>query len=433
MKKDYIENNREEEAAGRKKILTEAIILAILVAALTASTILTLTSNIGKALSYQKPIYGLIIGCDETAHIKHSDTIILVSYFTKSKLLRILSIPRDTYIVSPELKTHRINEIFASVYTKTKNVSLAAKTLKTYVENLIFKGKQKIYFWIVFDYASFQKLINAVGKVKIEVSEPMSYDDNYGHLHIRFSTGIHHLDGKKALDYVRYRSMPHGDIDRIVNQQYFIRQLLYQKILTPKFVLKMPLLLNIFYNISTNLPIFDFILLAQEIKNFDLDKIHLLLLPGKFESTYWKPNMEALSVIETLFTKEDSNNIPSNVSSLPLTRWKSPTRNRDEEKVYVEVWNATKKPKLAFWVRNFLIKDNIDVLRWGNYGSYRKTTTIIDKTGNIEKVNRVLKYFPHAKLITNIEKEPAVEIKIILGEDFDPQKLLNLSQPKPLL
>jgi LCP family protein required for cell wall assembly len=422
MKKDYTED--KQKSKERKKLITEIVIFAVLLTIIAVSTILTLLSDIGKALSYQKPIYGLIIGCDETSSVKHSDTIILVGYFTKSKLLRMLSIPRDTYILSPESKTHRINEIFATIYAKTKDVKNAAETLKIFVENIVFKGKRKISFWIVFDYSSFQKFINVLGNVKIDIHEPMSYDDNYGHLHIHFSTGIHYLDGKKALEFVRYRSMPHGDIDRITNQQYFIRQLLYQKILTPKFILKMPLLLNVITEISTNLSVFDFILLSQEIKNFNPSRTHLLLLPGKFEYTYWKPNLEALNIISTLFTEEGNENVATNAS---LAKYKDVVKSKDE-KVYVEVWNATRKQKLALWVRNFLIKDNIDVLRWGNYGGYRQTTTIIDKTGNIHKVNKILKYFPNAKLITNIEKEPEEEIEIILGEDFDPQKLLNFSQ-----
>ena len=60
------------------------------------------------------------------------------------------------------------------------------------------------YFFTI-DYQGFRSLIDAMGGVYVKVNEPMHYDDSWGKLHIHFDPGTYLLDGKKSLEYVRFR------------------------------------------------------------------------------------------------------------------------------------------------------------------------------------------------------------------------------------
>ena len=74
------------------------------------------------------------------------------------------------------------------------------------------------------------------------MEENMKYYDPYQNLNINIKAGHRTLDGKNALDYVRYRDDGLGDIGRIRRQQKFINALL-DKVLSPSTVVKIiPLL-----------------------------------------------------------------------------------------------------------------------------------------------------------------------------------------------
>jgi polyisoprenyl-teichoic acid--peptidoglycan teichoic acid transferase len=51
------------------------------------------------------------------------------------------------------------------------------------------------------------------------VHQAVNYDDNWGHLHIHLTRGVHHLDGDRAVSYSRFRHDWCGDPCRITRQQ----------------------------------------------------------------------------------------------------------------------------------------------------------------------------------------------------------------------
>lgn len=78
--------------------------------------------------------------------------------------------------------------------------------------------------FLAVDFGGFIKAVDALGGVDVCVQKPME-DDELG---LIFSApGKHHVDGRKALDFARARkvvSESRSDYDRIVRQQYLIRQ-----------------------------------------------------------------------------------------------------------------------------------------------------------------------------------------------------------------
>ncbi len=57
-------------------------------------------------------------------------------------------------------------------------------------------------------------------------------------------------------------------------------------------------------------------------------------------------------------------------------------------------------------------------MRWGNFGIYKKYTTVIDRLGDIELAHKVAKVVGSSVVKTEIDKTRFVDLSIVLGNDF---------------
>lgn len=163
----------------------------------------------------------LILGVDERADdIGRSDVIVYLDINQSG--VKILSIPRDTYVEITSIGFTKINHAYA--YGK----EYAAK--KT-TEKLLGKN---IDYTVVFNIPQAEEIINQLGGIDVSIDDQIDYDDPYddnGGLSIHFTPGKYHLDGNEAVKYLRFRS-DDGDIGRIKRQQEVFKSLLY-KFLNP--------------------------------------------------------------------------------------------------------------------------------------------------------------------------------------------------------
>ena len=56
----------------------------------------------------------------------------------------------------------------------------------------------------------------------MSIPRRMNYDDPYQDLHIHFEPGLQHLDGERALEYVRWRGDARADLARVERQRGFL-------------------------------------------------------------------------------------------------------------------------------------------------------------------------------------------------------------------
>ncbi len=147
-----------------------------------------------------------------------SDSIIVVNYnFDKNKLTTI-GLPRDIW--SPPLRD-RINSAYAYGVAKG-NTQTGIKLAKATIETVI---NQPIHYAVVIDFDKFKKLIDYVGGVDITVktsftdseypiegkeNDTCGGDPDYKcrYTQVTFDKGMQHMDGERALVFVRSR---HGD------------------------------------------------------------------------------------------------------------------------------------------------------------------------------------------------------------------------------
>jgi LCP family protein required for cell wall assembly len=165
----------------------------------------TLAKQDGLLLSHSSNI--LLLGTDHSANesrtgLRHSDSIMLLRTDPSRHRLTFLSIPRDLRVSIPGYGEDKINAAF-----QIGGAPLAIRTVAG------FTGVP-INHVVIIDFGEFEKLIDAVGGVDINVPAPIQsdkFDCPYSATRCQswdgwhFRAGTQHMNARRALIYSRIR------------------------------------------------------------------------------------------------------------------------------------------------------------------------------------------------------------------------------------
>jgi len=212
----------------------------------------------------------LVLGTDESG--LRSDVIMIFSFSEKENTINSVSVPRDTRV-----KLYG-NYQKVNVALTLGGEELAIETVKE-ITGIPIHEFAKVNFQAVSD------IVDAVDGVEFDVPQDMYYKDPYQDLVIDLEKGTQVLDGKQALQLLRFRQYPMGDLQRIQVQQDFIKAAFEQKAKV-KYVLKAGKIYSaIQENISTSLSVSEVTKLARAVKGNGVDSINSFELP-----TYMSPS-----------------------------------------------------------------------------------------------------------------------------------------------
>lgn len=151
------------------------------------------------------------IGGGGRAGANLTDTIMIVSIDPVAKDVALLSLPRDLWVRVPDFWTMKINAAYSSSLERAlengsteDDAKLAGfTTLEDTIEEYI---GVPIHYHAMVDFEAFEKGVNAVGGVDVQVEEPL-YDSflstkNNG---LIAAEGLQHFDGITALQYSQSR------------------------------------------------------------------------------------------------------------------------------------------------------------------------------------------------------------------------------------
>lgn len=214
----------------------------------------------------------LVAGKDKVG--SNTDAIMVVRFDAENYTLNVVSIPRDTYM----------NTTYRNKKANTLYGSGGADGMMDNIAN--FVGFRPDGYAIV-DLDAFMKLVNAIGGVDYYVPQNMDYDDDVQDLHIHFTKGNTHMNGQKAMEYIRFR---HGyvdqDIGRIDAQHDFLMTAAKQ-ILANKDKVPVTTLIDIVLNdVKTGLKLEECTWLASELLKLDAENIHFYTMPGNYNDYY---------------------------------------------------------------------------------------------------------------------------------------------------
>jgi LCP family protein required for cell wall assembly len=159
----------------------------------------------------------LVVGSDHRASDgsapSRSDTLMLVRIDPRTKLISVLSLPRDLYVPINGQCCYKINDAYSF-----GGLKLALRTVKEVT------GIKPNYLMTV-DFGGFIKLVGAFKGVYIPVDQRYFHDNSLGgdqYSEIDLNPGYQMLNGRDALAYARFR---HTDSDfyRNARQQVFMK------------------------------------------------------------------------------------------------------------------------------------------------------------------------------------------------------------------
>lgn len=227
--------------------------------------------------SGRKPGYYTFLVCGRDVVSGGTDTMILITYDTKAKQINAVSLLRDT-MINTSASSKRLNTVFArnmgdrSLPDK-KRVDNGMSALRMEVSKLT-----GIYpdFYVVVQWEAVGELVDAIGGVEFEVPFLMNYKDPYQDLVIYQEPGLRLLNGRDAMEVIRFRknsdgSHSLGDVGRTQIQRDFLTAVL-KKCLTPDILLKLPTLVQIFMdNVDTDLTVGNILAFAQLAVGMDIE------------------------------------------------------------------------------------------------------------------------------------------------------------------
>jgi LCP family protein required for cell wall assembly len=165
---------------------------------------------------------------------QRADTIILVHLPADRGRAYLVSFPRDAWVPIRGHGNAKLNAAFSFG---------GPPLLIATIERLT--GVRVDHFAIL-DFDGFRSMTDALGGVNVRVARTVRDPARK----VVWPAGIHHLDGARALDFVRQRhNLPGGDLGRIKRQQAFLKALAGQVV--DRGTLANPLKLNAFLDAST--------------------------------------------------------------------------------------------------------------------------------------------------------------------------------------
>ena len=202
----------------------------------------------------------VVMGVDERSDdVGRSDTLFVVMFDSSNKSASLLSVPRDTRVRIDGHGWDKINHAYAY-----GGRELTQKT----VEELL---GIKINNYVMVDFKGFT---------------------------VDLKKGRQHLDGKTAIQYVRFRD-EEGDIGRIRRQQHFLMAV-YDKITSADMLLHIPgLAKQLTSMVKTDMPLGDMIDLGRALHSMVKEKgLSMAMVPGtpKYIDgiSYWLPDITDL-------------------------------------------------------------------------------------------------------------------------------------------
>ncbi len=232
-----------------------------------------------------------------------TDTMMFVSLRPSDKHVAMLSIPRDLQIKIPSYGYKRINSVNA--YAEQEKPGSGAAVTTAAVSDLL---TQPINYYLLVDFKAFKELIDTVGGIDVTIDQSfydsLYPDENFGYAPVSFTAGVEHMNGQRALEFVRSRHGTGGegsDFARARRQQKVLlalkeRMLSFDVLLRPTRI--KTILETLGSHIQTNIAFWEGVRMARLFKDIDTHKIVSRVLDASPDGVLVERNYSGAFVLE---------------------------------------------------------------------------------------------------------------------------------------
>ena len=210
----------------------------------------------------------LLIGLDDVEGSHRADALVLVAVTMQPPRIDLISIPRDLRVELSQRGWNKINAAYA--YGGT---ALTVQAVEEFLDLAIDHS-------IVVSYPAFKRVVDRMGGITYTVERRMRYVDRAQGLEINLQPGRQHLDGERALHYVRFRADGRGDLGRITRAQQLLRAA-FDQWRAPGTIARLPLILpEVLDVIQTDISISHAVRMADVLRTVTPDGIRAVTIPG---------------------------------------------------------------------------------------------------------------------------------------------------------
>ena len=359
---------------------------------------------------------------DDTDHAvpPRTDTMLLFTYDPGLNHVGMLSIPRDLWVAIPGYENGKINTAYqlGELYKVSEGgAGLAMAT----VEQLL--GIPIGYYALV-DFNLFARFIDEIEGVKINVPEMVRIAIIDGKNKPVFP-GVQTMTGEVVLAYVRARTTPGGEFDRVQRQQLVlmgIRSRILELDLLTTLIAKAPLIYGEFSDgIRTNLTPNDIFKLAVALQGIpDTNIFSTTIGPDDVTFGTSPEGLEVLLPIPERIRIARDAVFPSEDPLSPLQTEKPISQLVAEEAAKIAIINGTITPGLAAQTSEYLESEDLNITLTDIADEIFENTTLIDYTGNPYTVQFLvsLMNISPTHIFHNYNPKSNIDIEITLGEDW---------------
>lgn len=223
-------------------------------------------------VSHRKGVYNILL-CGTDGDGMRTDTIMLGHLDERCGTAALLSIPRDTPVLTANGRLQKLNAVYAG------GGHAGMQRLKKEIGRLLGFEPDG---YILIDMDAFRRTVELLGGVWFDVPQDMDYSDPAQALEIHLKAGKQWLNGEQAMQLVRYRSgYATQDIRRTQVQQQLLRQLARQCLSAENLTKLLPLARIFSEETISDLTAGNLIYLAARLCRCDLGGLTCCTLQGE--------------------------------------------------------------------------------------------------------------------------------------------------------
>ncbi|MCL2187404.1 MAG: LCP family protein [Defluviitaleaceae bacterium] len=225
----------------------------------------------------------IMLGID---NLQLADAIMVGTFYRDTGEVRLMSVPRDTYIVLSDARHAQIRALGLNMPQRMKLNELRSFGGSTWGAQLVAQELSDM-LGVTFQYhvevrlPAFRRVVDAIGGVYFTVPRRLFYVDPCQDLVIDVPAGHQRLNGTLAEGLVRYRGYGNADLGRNSVQMDFMTALLNQ-VLTREAIMNNPLelLSTVIQEVSTNMTIPSMVRYLPYITSASADRVYTFTMPG---------------------------------------------------------------------------------------------------------------------------------------------------------
>jgi LCP family protein required for cell wall assembly len=353
----------------------------------------------------------------------NADTMILLHVPAGGGRPTLVSFPRDSWVSIPGHGKGKINAAYPDAYNAAKNAgrtetqAQSAGILLT-IRTISELTGLHIDHYMQVSLLGFYRISEAIGGVTVclDNAQNASTDKDQfgsGYSGIDLPKGVSVIKGAQALAFVRQRhGLPHGDLDRIKRQQYFLRAA-FQKVTSAGILLNPFKLHDMLDAVGSSLltdPELDLLSLARQFESLTAGRIDFATIPNN------GPQMIYPDGVATSIVAVNRAAIPAFVAEL---QGRSNQAYRDARPaapaaVTVDVLNGTATPRLAARNAGGLRSLGFRVNTVDSAPSQTPRTTVEYPPGREAQAKAVARAVPRSKAVATRD---VARVTLVLGAD----------------